>query len=86
MSNKKYKTATHRAFKNKGSKRLAIDFVYSFAPQKWVEPLPELTTKIGVKPIYRGFKNSEYIDLVNNDYVNPPPSVEDFTDITYFEI
>lgn len=77
---------THRAFKSKDGKRLAIDFCYNYGPDNWVEPLHELTTDIGVEPKYRGFTYKEHTDLIGKDYENPPPSVEDFTKISIYEI
>ncbi|WVZ87394.1 hypothetical protein U9M48_034034 [Paspalum notatum var. saurae] len=53
---------------------------------KWVEPLPELTAKIGEAPRYRRFLYKEYQQLRVRNKTHPPAWAEDIVDITHYAI
>ncbi|KAF8660193.1 hypothetical protein HU200_057758 [Digitaria exilis] len=63
LSNKKLKSATHRVVMRKPVHRHSLAFSLSIHGDKWIEPLPEFTAKVGEAPRYRGFVLREYQQL-----------------------
>ncbi|TKY73391.1 Flavonol synthase/flavanone 3-hydroxylase [Spatholobus suberectus] len=60
LSNKKFKSATHRVVRTEGRSRHSFAFFHNLSGDKWVEPLPQFTKDIGEPPKYRGFLYKEY--------------------------
>lgn len=85
LTNKKFKSATHRVVR-KGQSRFSYLFFYSLEGDKWVEPLPYFTTQIGEAPKYRGFLYKDYLTLRVRNKTHPPTSPEDEINITHYEI
>ncbi|XP_022998829.1 flavonol synthase/flavanone 3-hydroxylase-like [Cucurbita maxima] len=86
LSNKKFKSATHRVVRQKGKERYSFAFFRSLHGDKWVEPLPEFTKEIGEKPKYKGFEFNEYLALRLKNKTHPPSRVEDEISIKHYEI
>ncbi|KAI4343866.1 hypothetical protein L6164_011164 [Bauhinia variegata] len=85
LSNKKFKSATHRVVRQERS-RYSYAFFYNLQGDKWVEPLSEFTKEIGEAPKYRGFKYGEYQQLRVRNKSHPPSRPEDVIHITHYEI
>ncbi|KAL8465051.1 hypothetical protein ACS0TY_034509 [Phlomoides rotata] len=86
LTNKKFKSATHRVVRKEGRRRFSYLFFYSLEGDKWVEPLPHFTTEIGEAPKYRGFLYKDYLSLRLRNKTHPPSSPEDEINITHYEI
>uniref|UniRef100_A0ACD5WGA6 Uncharacterized protein n=1 Tax=Avena sativa TaxID=4498 RepID=A0ACD5WGA6_AVESA len=50
LTNKKLKSATHRVVRKPGMHRHSMIYVVNVDADKWIEPLPEFTDKVG-KPL-----------------------------------
>ncbi|CAN6317217.1 unnamed protein product [Urochloa humidicola] len=85
LSNNKLKSATHRVVR-KPVHRHSFVFFFSIHGDKWIEPLPEFTTKIGEAPRYRGFVFNEYQQLRMRNKTHPPSRPEDVVHITHYAI
>ncbi|KAE8654125.1 hypothetical protein F3Y22_tig00117056pilonHSYRG00936 [Hibiscus syriacus] len=86
LSNKKFKSATHRVVRPKGRSRYSLAFFHNLQGDKWVEPLPHFTKGMGKPPKYRGFRFSEYQQLRVRNKTHPPTRPEDQIGITHYEI
>nr|XP_043616329.1 flavonol synthase/flavanone 3-hydroxylase-like [Erigeron canadensis] len=86
LSNKKFKSATHKVVRPKGRSRHSHAFFYNLHGDKWVEPLPQFTQEIGMKPRYKGFYLKEYQALRLRNKTHPPSNPEDVIRITNYEI
>ncbi|XP_021651748.2 flavonol synthase/flavanone 3-hydroxylase isoform X1 [Hevea brasiliensis] len=86
LSNKKFKSATHRVVRPKGKSRYSYAFFYNLHGDKWVEPLPRFTKEIGEAPKYRGFFFKEYQELRLRNKTHPPSRPEDVIHITHYAI
>ncbi|KAI8017965.1 hypothetical protein LOK49_LG04G01936 [Camellia lanceoleosa] len=86
LSNKKFKSATHRVVRRKGIGRYSFAFFYNLEGDKWVEPLPHFTKEIGEPPKYRGFIYNEYLQLRMKNKSHPPSNPEDVIHITHYAI
>lgn len=86
LSNKKFKSATHRVVRRKGIGRYSYAFFYNLEGDKWVEPLPHFTKEIGEPPKYRGFIYNEYLQLRMKNKSHPPSNPEDVIHITHYAI
>ncbi|GLT43591.1 hypothetical protein SLA2020_175300 [Shorea laevis] len=86
LSNKKFKSATHRVVRPKGKSRYSYAFFYSLQGDKWVEPLPQFTDEIGERPKYRGFFYKDYQALRMRNKTHPPSRPEDVIHITHYAI
>ncbi|GLU12357.1 hypothetical protein SLE2022_290420 [Rubroshorea leprosula] len=86
LSNKKFKSATHRVVRPKGKSRYSYAFFYSLQGDKWVEPLPQFTDEIGERPKYRGFFYKDYQALRMRNKTHPPSRPEDVIQITHYAI
>ncbi|KAL6844488.1 hypothetical protein ACP4OV_026161 [Aristida adscensionis] len=85
LSNNKFKSATHRVVR-KPEHRHSFAFFLTIHGEKWVEPLPEFTAKIGEAPRYRGFLYNEYLQLRMKNKTHPPSRPEDVIHITHYTI
>ncbi|XP_062226913.1 flavanone 3-dioxygenase 2-like [Phragmites australis] len=83
LSNNKLKSATHRVVR-KPVHRHSFAFFFNIHGDKWVEPLPEFTAKIGEAPRYRGFLFREYQQLRMRNKTHPPSRPEDVVHITHY--
>ncbi|XP_074358269.1 flavonol synthase/flavanone 3-hydroxylase-like isoform X2 [Apium graveolens] len=86
LSNNKFKSATHRVVRPKGTTRNSYAFFYNLDGDKWVEPLPQFTTEIGEPPQYRGFYYKDYVKARVMDRINPPSRLEDRFCIKHYSI
>ncbi|OMO79130.1 Oxoglutarate/iron-dependent dioxygenase [Corchorus olitorius] len=86
LSNKKFKSATHRVVRPMGRSRHSFVFFHNLEGDKWVEPLPQFTKDVGEPPIYRGFQYKEYQDLRVKNKTHPPASPDDEIRITHYQI
>ncbi|XP_055827978.1 protein DOWNY MILDEW RESISTANCE 6-like [Solanum dulcamara] len=86
LSNNKFKSATHRVVRPREISRYSYAFSYNVQGDKWVEPLPEFTKKIGESPKYRGFLFEEYHQLRFKNRSHPPARPEDLIHITHYSI
>ncbi|XP_023740423.1 flavonol synthase/flavanone 3-hydroxylase [Lactuca sativa] len=86
LSNKKFKSATHRVVRPKGRHRHSYVFFYNLQGDKWVEPLPNFSSAIGVKPKYRGFYYKDYQALRMRNKTHPPSTPEEIIRIAHYEI
>ncbi|XBI95886.1 2-oxoglutarate-Fe(II) type oxidoreductase hxnY-like [Triticum dicoccoides] len=86
LSNKKFKSATHRVVRRPGAHRHSIAFFLNLHGDKWVEPLPEFAGDAGEPPRYRGFRYNEYMQLRMRNKTHPPSRPEDVVHITHYEI
>ncbi|KAL3748431.1 hypothetical protein ACJRO7_009639 [Eucalyptus globulus] len=86
LSNKKFKSATHRVVRSKGRSRYSYGFFYNLHWDKWVEPLPQFTTEIGEPPKYKRFLVKEYQKMRMRNKLDPPARPEDEIGITYYAI
>ncbi|CAO2036723.1 unnamed protein product [Urochloa humidicola] len=85
LSNNKLKSATHRVVR-KPTHRHSFAFFFNIHGDKWIEPLPEFTIKIGEAPRYRGFVFNEYQQLRMRNKTHPPSRPEDVVHITHYAI
>ncbi|XP_066346088.1 flavanone 3-dioxygenase 2-like [Miscanthus floridulus] len=85
LSNSKLKSATHRVV-SKAAHRHSLSFFSNPHGDRWVEPLPEFTAKIGEAPRYRGFLYKEYQRLLVRNKTHPPARHEDVVNITRYAI
>ncbi|CAL5029726.1 unnamed protein product [Urochloa decumbens] len=85
LSNNKLKSATHRVVR-KPVHRHSFAFFFNIHGDKWIEPLPEFTAKIGEAPRYRGFVFNEYQQLRMRNKTHPPSRPEDVVHITHYAI
>ncbi|CAL5070344.1 unnamed protein product [Urochloa decumbens] len=85
LSNSKLKSATHRVVR-KPAHRHSFAFFFNLHCDKWVEPLPEFTPKIGEAPRYRRFLYREYQQLRVRNKTHPPERPEDVIRITHYAI
>ncbi|CAL5025153.1 unnamed protein product [Urochloa decumbens] len=83
LSNDKLKSATHRVVR-KPAHRHSFAFFFNIHGDKWVEPLPEFTDKIGEAPRYRRFLYKEYQQLRVRNKSHPPARPEDVFGITHY--
>lgn len=86
LSNKKFKSATHRVVRPKGKERFSYAFFHNLHGEKWVEPLPQFTEEIGQKPKYRRFLFKDYQALRLKNKTDPPSREEDVIHISHYEI
>lgn len=86
LSNKKFKSATHRVVRTEGRSRYSYVFFHNLEGDKWVEPLPQFTQDIGKPPKYRGFLYKDYQELRLRNKTHPPSRPEDVIHITHYEI
>ncbi|GJN26255.1 hypothetical protein PR202_gb14173 [Eleusine coracana subsp. coracana] len=86
MTNNKLKSATHRVVRKPGVHRHSFAFFFTIHGDKWVEPLPEFTEKIGEAPRYRGFLYKDYQQLRMRNKTHPPSRPEDVVHITHYAI
>ncbi|KAL8209485.1 hypothetical protein R6Q57_006217 [Mikania cordata] len=86
LSNKKFKSATHRVVRPNGRSRHSYVFFYNLQGDKWVEPLPQFTREIGSEAKYRGFYYKDYQALRMRNKSHPPSNPEDIIRITNYEI
>ncbi|CAI0549217.1 unnamed protein product [Linum tenue] len=86
LSNNKFKSSMHRVVRPKGRSRYSFAFFYCLPAEKWVEPLPEFTEKVGELPKYRKFQFKEYTQLRMRDVMDPPQRPEDSVTITHYSI
>lgn len=86
MTNKKFKSATHRVVRPKGRSRHSFAFFYNIQGDKWVEPLPQFTKEIGETAKYRGFFYKDYQALRMRNKTHPSARPEDAINITHYEI
>jgi isopenicillin N synthase-like dioxygenase len=86
LSNSKLKSATHRVVR-KPAHRHSLTFFFNPHGDRWVEPLPEFTAKIGEAPRYRGFEYKEYQQLLVRNKIHPPAGPQDvIVNITRYAI
>ncbi|KAK7281751.1 hypothetical protein RIF29_10002 [Crotalaria pallida] len=86
LSNKKFKSATHRVMRREGHSRYSYAFFHNLTGDKWVEPLPQFTIEKGEPPKYRGFLFKEYQQLRMRNKTHPPSRPEDVIHVTHYEI
>ncbi|CAH1419796.1 unnamed protein product [Lactuca virosa] len=86
LSNKKFKSATHRVVRPKGRHRHSYVFFYNLQGDKWVEPLPNFCSAIGVKPKYKGFYYKDYQALRMRNKTHPPSTPKEIIRIAHYEI
>ncbi|XP_037489738.1 2-oxoglutarate-Fe(II) type oxidoreductase hxnY-like [Triticum dicoccoides] len=86
LTNKKFKSATHRVVRRPEAHRHSIVFFLNLHGDKWVEPLPEFAGDAGEQPRYRGFRYNEYMQLRMRNKSHPPSRPEDVVHITHYEI
>ncbi|XP_059643255.1 flavonol synthase/flavanone 3-hydroxylase-like [Cornus florida] len=86
LSNQKFKSATHRVVRPKGSRRHSFAFFYNLQGDKWVEPLSRFTKEIGEPPKYRSFFYKEYQELRMRNKSHPPSKPEDVIHISHYAI
>ncbi|XP_061360885.1 flavonol synthase/flavanone 3-hydroxylase-like [Gastrolobium bilobum] len=86
LSNKKFKSATHRVVRTGGRSRYSYGFFRNVTGDKWVEPLPQFTKEIGEPPNYKGFLYKEYQQLRIMNVTHPPSRPEDVINLTHFAI
>ncbi|KAG7954865.1 hypothetical protein I3843_11G042400 [Carya illinoinensis] len=86
LSNKKFKSATHRVVRSEERSRFSYAYFYNLQGDKWVEPLSQFTKEIGEPPKYRGFQHKEYQQLRMRNKTHPPSRPEDVINITHYEI
>ncbi|XP_077250013.1 1-aminocyclopropane-1-carboxylate oxidase 1-like [Tasmannia lanceolata] len=86
LSNKKFKSATHRVVRKDGRSRHSCCFFYNLGGEKWVEPLPQFTREVGEAPKYRGFLYKDYQQLRMRNKTHPPSRPEDAIQISHYAI
>nr|CAB3485941.1 unnamed protein product [Digitaria exilis] len=73
LSNNKLKSATHQVVRQPVH-RHSLAFFFNIHGDKWIEPLPEFTSRVGEAPRYRGFVYNEYQQLRMRNKTHPPSS------------
>lgn len=86
LSNKKFKSATHRVVRKGEKSRYSFAFFHNLNGDKWVEPLPQFTKEIGESPKYRRFLYKEYQELRTRNKTHPPSRPEDIINLTHYAI
>ncbi|CAJ1975279.1 unnamed protein product [Sphenostylis stenocarpa] len=86
LSNKKFKSATHRVVRSEERNRYSYVFFHNLEGDKWVEPLPQFTKDIGEPPKYRGFLYKDYQELRMRNKTHPPSRPEDVIHISHYAI
>ncbi|XP_027904918.1 scopoletin 8-hydroxylase-like [Vigna unguiculata] len=86
LSNKKFKSATHKVVRTKERNKYSYVFFHNIRGDKWIEPLSQFTKDIGLPPKYIGFLYKEYQDLRMRNKTHPPSRSEDVIRITHYEI
>ncbi|KAK4437073.1 Flavanone 3-dioxygenase 2 [Sesamum alatum] len=86
LSNKKFKSATHRVVRSKERSRHSFAFFYTVEGDKWVEPLLEFTRGVGEAAEYRGFMYKDYQALRMRNKTHPPSRPEDAITIAHYAI
>jgi isopenicillin N synthase-like dioxygenase len=88
LRNNKLKSPTHRVVRKQPVHRHSFAFFFNIHGDKWIEPLPEFTTKIGESPRYRGFVFNEYVQMRMRAKIHPPSRPEDVVPnhITHYAI
>ncbi|TXG50471.1 hypothetical protein EZV62_022995 [Acer yangbiense] len=87
LSNKKFKSATHKVVRPEGKSRYSYAFFYNLQGYKWVEPLSKFTEEIREAPKYRGFLYQEYQASRMRNKSHPPAKPEDNNiNITHYAI
>ncbi|KEH33487.1 flavonol synthase/flavanone 3-hydroxylase [Medicago truncatula] len=86
LSNKKFKSASHRVVRKGEKSRYSFAFFHNLNGEKWVEPLPQFTKEIGESPKYRGFLYKEYQELRMRNKTHPPSRPEDIINLTHYAI
>jgi isopenicillin N synthase-like dioxygenase len=86
LSNKKFKSATHKVVRKGEKSRYSFVFFHNLNGDKWVEPLPQFTKEIGEAPKYRGFLYKEYQPLRLRNKTHPPSRPEDVINISHYGI
>ncbi|RLM73448.1 flavonol synthase/flavanone 3-hydroxylase-like [Panicum miliaceum] len=84
LSKDKFRCATHRV--RKPVHRHSFAFFFNLHGDKWVEPLPEFTAKIGEPPRYRRFLYREYQQLRVRNKTHPPARTEDVIHVSHYAI
>nr|XP_010937349.2 sexual differentiation process protein isp7 [Elaeis guineensis] len=85
LSNNKFHSAMHRVVR-RGRHRHSFAFFFNIDGEKWIEPLPQFTSKIGEAPSYRGFRYKEYLQLRLRNKTHPPSRPEDVIHISHYAI
>ncbi|XP_057805171.1 protein DMR6-LIKE OXYGENASE 2-like [Salvia miltiorrhiza] len=86
LSNKKFKSATHRVVRVGERRRHSIAFFYTIEGDKWVAPLPQFTAEIGEAAKYRGFAYKEYQAMRMRNKTHPPARPQDAITISHYAI
>uniref|UniRef100_A0A0D9WA89 Fe2OG dioxygenase domain-containing protein n=1 Tax=Leersia perrieri TaxID=77586 RepID=A0A0D9WA89_9ORYZ len=86
LTNNKMKSAMHRVVRMPEAHRHSLAFFFNVHGDRWVEPLPEFTEKIGEAPRYRKFLYREYQQLRMRNKTHPPSRPEDVVHITHYAI
>ncbi|KAM0849216.1 hypothetical protein ACQ4PT_053867 [Festuca glaucescens] len=86
LSNKKFKSPTHRVVRKLGAHRHSLAFFVNLHEDKWVEPLPQFAANVGEAPRYIGFKYGDYMQLRLKNTTHPPSRPEDAVGITHYAI
>lgn len=86
LTNKKFKSATHRVVRPKGRSRYSLVFFYNLHGEKWVEPLPQFTKEIGEAAKYRGFLFKDYQALRFRNKTHPPSNPQDAININHYAV
>jgi isopenicillin N synthase-like dioxygenase len=85
LSNNNLRSATHRVVR-KPVHRHSFGFFWSIHGDKWIEPLPEFTAKIGDAPQYRGFVYNEYMQRFMKSRTDPQTRPEDAFSVGHYAI
>ncbi|KAK7411441.1 hypothetical protein VNO78_02874 [Psophocarpus tetragonolobus] len=86
LSNKKFKSATHRVVSTEGRNRYSYVFFHNLRGDRWIEPIPQFTKDIGEPPKYRGFLFKDYQELRMRNKTHPPSRPEDVIHISHYEM
>lgn len=87
LSNKKFKSATHRVVRpSKEKNRHSFAFFYNIQGDKWIEPLPCFSKEIGVEPKYKGFFYKDYQAMRMRNKSHPPSNPEKAITINHYAI
>lgn len=85
LTNDKFKSPSHRVVRpENGKSRNSFAFFRNLPGEKWLEPLPEFTSEVGVEPKYRKFLFKEYQRMRRKNTINPPLKPGDEITISYF--
>ncbi|CAD6341870.1 unnamed protein product [Miscanthus lutarioriparius] len=85
LSNNRLRSATHRVVR-KPVHRHSFGFFWSIHGDKWIEPLPEFTAKVGDAPEYRGFQYNEYMQRFMKSRTDPQCRPEDAFSVSHYAI